>query len=69
MFVFLGSIITATNVLDFSDLMILGMAVPNILGVIILSGDVRSDLDVYEEKLEAGEFKVYGQSASSGGRK
>jgi AGCS family alanine or glycine:cation symporter len=68
-FVFLGSIITATNVLDFSDLMILGMAVPNILGVIILSGDVRSDLDVYEEKLEAGEFKVYGQSASSGGRK
>ena len=58
-FVFLGSIITATNVLDFSDLMILGMAVPNILGVIILSGDVRKDLDTYEAKLDAGEFKVY----------
>ncbi len=45
--------------LDFSDLMILGMAVPNILGVIILSGDVRKDLDTYEAKLDAGEFKVY----------
>ena len=60
-FVFLGSIITATNVLDFSDLMILGMAVPNILGVLLLSSDVRKDLDVYEAKLDAGEFKVYGK--------
>jgi Na+/alanine symporter len=34
-FVFLGSQVTATqNILDFSDLMILGMAFPNILGVV-----------------------------------
>ena len=55
-FVFLGSIMTASNILDFSDLMILGMAFPNILGLVLLSRGVRSDLDSYEAKLEAGDF-------------
>ena len=50
-FTFLGSIITATNILDFSDLMILGMAFPNILGLFILSGIVRKDLDNYIKSL------------------
>ena len=54
-FVFLGSVMTATNVLDFSDLMILGMAFPNILGVLLLSGGVRKDLDEYTAKLKSGE--------------
>ena len=58
-FAFLGSIVTATNILDFSDLMILGMALPNILGLILLTRGVRADLDEYEEKLNAGEFKTY----------
>jgi len=58
-FTFLGSIITATNVLDFSDLLILAMAVPNILGLYILSGDISSDLKEYEKKLNAGEMKKY----------
>ncbi|MBT3638218.1 MAG: alanine:cation symporter family protein [Opitutae bacterium] len=48
---FLGSIITATNVLDFSDLMILGMAFPNILGMLFLSRVVRNELKDYEQKL------------------
>jgi alanine or glycine:cation symporter, AGCS family len=48
---FLGSVITATNVLDFSDLMILGMAFPNILGMILLSRSVRKELRDYEQKL------------------
>jgi AGCS family alanine or glycine:cation symporter len=47
---FLGSIITATNVLDFSDLMILGMAFPNILGMLLLSRVVRNELRDYEQK-------------------
>ena len=55
-FVFLGSIMSATNVLDLSDLMILGMAFPNILGLLILSGLVKRDLDVYWKKLKDGEF-------------
>jgi AGCS family alanine or glycine:cation symporter len=58
-FTFLGSIITATNILNFGDLMILGMAFPNLLGVFLLSGKVRRDLDAYWTKFKAGEFKVY----------
>jgi Na+/alanine symporter len=56
-FVFLGSIMTATNILIFSDLMILGMAFPNILGVFLLSGGIRKDLDAYTAKLKSGEVK------------
>ncbi|NBU87521.1 MAG: alanine glycine permease, partial [Verrucomicrobia bacterium] len=51
-FTFLGSIITATNILDFSDLMILGMAFPNILGLLILSGNVSQYLKKYETSLK-----------------
>ena len=59
LFTFLGSVITATQLLDFGDLMILGMALPNILGVLILSGEIRQDLGVYWSKFKAGEFKTY----------
>lgn len=52
--VFLGSITSSTNILEFSDLMILGMAVPNILGLYFLSGKVKNQLDVYMEKLNSG---------------
>ncbi|MGB0952884.1 MAG: alanine/glycine:cation symporter family protein [Planctomycetota bacterium] len=58
-FTFLGSVITSQNVLDFGDLMILGMAFPNILGVVLLSGQVRQDLVVYWEKLKSGSFATY----------
>ena len=46
-FVVFGSVMKLGNVLDFSDLMILGMAFPNILGVALLSGKVRRALDKY----------------------
>lgn len=58
-FVVLGSIISAQNVLDFGDLMILLMAFPNILGLYFLGGVVKQGLDEYEAKRAAGEFKVY----------
>ena len=51
LFSFLGSVITAKNILDFSDLMILGMAFPNILGMLFLSRIVSKDLKDYEQKL------------------
>ena len=41
---------------DFGDMMILGMAFPNLLGVMMLSGRVKADLDGYLGKLRAGEF-------------
>jgi AGCS family alanine or glycine:cation symporter len=58
-FVFLGSIVSATNVLSFGDLMILGMAFPNILGVVLLSGRVRKALKEYMAKLKSGDMPTF----------
>ncbi|MGD9854899.1 MAG: alanine/glycine:cation symporter family protein [Planctomycetaceae bacterium] len=57
--VFLGSIVSSTNVLDLSDLMILGMAFPNILGVVLLSPGIKRDLNDYWSRYKAGEFKPF----------
>ncbi len=54
---FAGSVFKLGNVLDFSDLMILGMAFPNILGAILLSGSVKQKLDDYWGRLKSGEMK------------
>lgn len=56
-FTVLGSIITRGNVLDFSDLMILGMSFPNLLGVFLLSGLVKRRLDLYWEKYKRGDLR------------
>ena len=56
--VFAGSIFHLGSVLDFSDLMVLGMAFPNILGVVILSGKVRARLDDYWGRLKSGEMQT-----------
>jgi AGCS family alanine or glycine:cation symporter len=53
-FTVLGSILELGNVIAFSDLMILGMAFPNILGMLLLSGKVRERLDDYWSRLKAG---------------
>ncbi|MEZ4334560.1 MAG: alanine:cation symporter family protein [Myxococcota bacterium] len=47
----------ASLVLDFGDLMLLGMAFPNIAGVMLLSGMIRRDLDQYRARLAAGAFR------------
>lgn len=54
---FLGSVVTATNILDFSDMMVLGMAFPNIAGLLLLSRGISKDLAEYERKLQSGEIK------------
>jgi len=56
-FVILGSIVSASNLLTFADLMILSMAFPNILGVMLLSGKIRRALDDYWKRLKAGELE------------
>jgi AGCS family alanine or glycine:cation symporter len=58
-FVFLGSIVSALNVMTFGDTMILAMAFPNILGLYILAPKVKARLDRYMDKLAKGEFKTY----------
>lgn len=55
-FTFLGSIVTRGNILDFSDLMILGMSFPNLLGVLLLSGVVKRELNKYWEKYTSGQL-------------
>jgi AGCS family alanine or glycine:cation symporter len=55
-FTFLGAVITADQVLDFGDLMILGMAIPNVLGVVLLSGKVRTAFVDYWARLKRGEM-------------
>ncbi len=61
---FLGMIVVGASsemgvVVDFSDMMILSMAFPNILGLIILAPEVRRDLKDYWKKLKSGEIKRY----------
>ena len=56
MFVVIGASVSLGAVLDFSDMMILAMSFPNIIGLYIMSGEVRSDLRAYMKKLKAGEL-------------
>jgi AGCS family alanine or glycine:cation symporter len=56
LFVVFGSSFKLGNVLDFSDLMILGMAFPNVLGAVLLSGKVKAALDDYWGRYQAGQF-------------
>lgn len=56
-FVFLGAVVTAKNVNVFSELMILAMALPNMLGLILLSGRVRLKLDDYWQAYKLGDFE------------
>ena len=58
-FVFIGSVTSLKNVLDFSDMMILGMAFPNILGGVILSPQIKAALYDYWRRVKSGEIKRY----------
>ena len=59
LFTWAGAIFQATAVVNFGDMMILGMAFPNLVGVALLSGRVRQDLDRYWSTLRAGGFQRY----------
>ena len=55
-FTLLGSIVKPVNILEFSDMMILTMAIPNLLGVFILSNEIYKHLQIYIGKLKSGEI-------------
>jgi AGCS family alanine or glycine:cation symporter len=57
-FVFIGTVVNLGAVLDFSDMMLLGMAVPNLLGCFLLSGKVAADLKTYMSKLKLEKMPV-----------
>ncbi len=55
-FIVVGASVSLGAVLDFSDMMILAMAFPNIIGLYFMSSEVRTDLNEYWRKLNAGEL-------------
>ena len=57
--VFIGSVVSLQAVIDFSDMMLLGMAFPNLIGCYILSGEVAADLQNYLNRLNSGEMLTY----------
>ena len=58
-FVYLGAITSASNILNFGDLMIFGMVLPNIIGVVLLSGKVKRHFKEYWAMHQNGELKTY----------
>ncbi|MFT5527304.1 MAG: AGCS family alanine or glycine:cation symporter, partial [Pirellulaceae bacterium] len=57
--VFIGTVINLGAVLDFSDMMILSMAFPNVLGCFLLAPKVKADLADYWRRYQNGEFKTF----------
>ena len=53
---FLGCLASLGLIIDFSDLMLLGMAFPNLLGCYILSNEVAADLKDYWSRLTSGQM-------------
>ena len=58
-FVVLGSAASLGAVTDFSDAMIFAMAVPNLIGLIILLPVVKKEINSYIGKIKSGEIKSY----------
>lgn len=54
-----GPTISLKNVIDFSDLMLLSMALPNIIGMMFLSGKISNMVKSYLSDYKAGKFKVF----------
>ena len=57
--VVLGAVASLGNVIDFSDMMILSCGFPNIIGCLFLLPILKTKLDEYWTRYQAGEFKTY----------
>jgi len=55
----IGTVSGLGAVIDFSDMMILGMAFPNLIGLLILAPEVKRDLREYMRDLKSGVIKPY----------
>ncbi len=58
-FIVLGAVSSLDNVITFSDMMILSMAFPNVIGGIILAPRVKGMLQDYWSRYRSGEFTRY----------
>ncbi|MEM9487317.1 MAG: alanine/glycine:cation symporter family protein [Cyanobacteria bacterium P01_F01_bin.116] len=62
---FLGTLTSLGLIIDFSDLMLLGMAFPNLIGCYILSNELAGDLKDYWQRLNSGQMPTYAELAES----
>ncbi|GFE68493.1 sodium:alanine symporter family protein [Chroococcus sp. FPU101] len=58
MIVFLGAVINPKIFINLSDLMLISVAFPNLLGCYFLGNDVALDLKSYMTRLQRGEFQL-----------
>ncbi len=58
-FIVVGSSSSLGSVIDFSDMMILGMALPNIFGLYIYAPKLKRNLQAYLSKLDSGKIIRY----------
>lgn len=56
LFIVVGASVSLGAVLDFSDMMILAMSFPNIIGLYLMSGEVKNDLNDYFAKLKSNQL-------------
>ncbi len=56
-FVIIGASTDILTVMEFSDMMILAMAIPNIMGLFIMAPEIKRDMNDYWKRLKSGELK------------
>jgi AGCS family alanine or glycine:cation symporter len=55
-FIIIATVVDTGTMVDFSSILFLALAVPNIFGLLVMSGDVREMLTDYMKKLKYGEL-------------
>lgn len=58
LFVFVGGMINFGTVIDLADILFLSMAIPNLIGLYMMSGKIKAEMDSYIKKLKAGKFEI-----------
>lgn len=57
--VVIGASSTLTSVITFIDMVMIALAIPNVIGLIILGPEIKRDLKSYMQRFRAGEIKRY----------
>ena len=63
--VFVGAVVNLGAVLDFSDMMLLAMSIPNLIGCYMLSGAIATELKDYMNRLNSGQMPTYDEELAS----
>lgn len=58
-FIVVGASSELGAVVDFSDMMILSMGFPNIIGLLIMAPEVKRDMQSFIRRIKSGEIKAY----------